>query len=542
MAALLLCNACVKDLDTEPLYENDFTANAAYDSPGSYKQGLAKIYGGFVLVGQDGEGSSEIAVSDAGASELNRAWWSVQELSTDAAKVAWVNDAWTREMNTNTWGTNKNDAIYAVFARTTLIVSLVNEYLRQTAADRLAERGVDAALEADIQKYRAEARLIRAYVYWMGLDVFGNMPFFTEDDPVGTFFPPEKKRADLFAWVEEELKALTTDPDLAEASLSAYPRVNKGVAWGLLARMYLNAEVYTGTARWDDAKTAAGNVINAGVYGLATEYKHLFMADNGENADTKKELIYAVAYDRDEIRSYGGTTFLTAAVLSSGDDDAEARHGIGTTEGWGGPRTTYDYARKFDVSNPDYATGAYDCNDKRAMFHIKGREQEMTEVGTFIQGWSVVKYSNLKSTEAPGGDGVENGIFSSTDYPMMRLAEMYLIYAEAVKRGGGDEALALTYINNLRTRACGNASGNIGAGELTLDFIIDERARELMWEGHRRTDLIRFGLYTSESYKWQWKGGTQSGQGLAARYNLCPYPVDEVRLNENLTPTEGYTY
>jgi hypothetical protein len=540
VAALLLCNACIKDLDTVPLYENDFIANAAYNSPESYKQGLAKIYSGFVLVGQDGEGSPEISINDGGASELNRAWWSVQELSTDAAKVAWVDDAWTREVNTNTWTTLKNDAIYAIFARTTLIVSLVNEYLRQTNDERLAERGVDDALKADIQKYRAEARLVRAYVYWMGMDVFGNMPFFTEDDPVGTFLPPEKKRADLFTWIEDELTALIADPNLAAARANTYPRVDKGVAWGLLARMYINAEVYTGTVRWSDAKTAAANVIAAG-YGLAAEYAHLFMSDNGENTDTRKELIYAVAYDKVETRSYGGTTFLTAAVLSADDLDSEARNNIGTNDGWGGPRTTFAYAQKFGISNPDTSNATYDCNDKRAMFHIKSREEVIANMSVFTQGWSVVKYSNLKSTETPP---VENSTFSSTDYPLMRLAEIYLIYAEAVLReaGGasGSDATALGYLNTLRTRAFKTPETPLAS--YNLDYIIEERARELMWEGHRRTDLIRFGLYTSGDYLWQWKGGNPNGQALDKRFNLCPYPVDDVRLNENLTPTEGYAY
>jgi hypothetical protein len=541
VAALLLCNACIKDLDTVPLYENDFTADAAYNTSESYKQGLAKIYGGFVLVGQDGtSGSPEIAINDGGASELNRAWWSIQELSTDAAKVAWVNDAWTREVNTNTWTTLKNDAIYAVFARTTLVVSLVNEYLRQTSDELLAERGVDASLQAEIHRYRAEARLIRAYVYWMGMDVFGNMPFFTESDPVGTFLPPEKKRADLFAWIEAELTALTNDPDLADARANTYPRVDKGVAWGLLARMYLNAEVYTGTARWNDAKTAAANVI-AGGYGLATEYAHLFMADNGENPDTRRELIYAVAYDKEKTRSYGGTTFLTAAVLSAEEIDQSARNAIGTNDGWGGPRTTFEYAQKFGVSNPDTSLATFDCNDKRAMFHIKGREEEITNMSVFKQGWSVVKYSNLKSTETPP---VENSTFSSTDYPLMRLAEIYLIYAEATLRAAGgsssNDATALGYLNDLRTRAFKSPETPLTAYD--LQYLIDERARELMWEGHRRTDLIRFGLYTTGDYLWPWKGGNPIGQALDERFNLCPYPVDDVRLNENLTPTDGYAY
>lgn len=534
-ASAMMLTSCLDDLNTLPLNENDFTSEKAYGTPESYIQGLAKIYGGFCLVGQSGPGEAEIAVADAGASELNRAWWSIQELSTDAGKVAWGNDPWVREVNTNTWGTIKNDAVYAIYARTLLIVSLANEYLRQTTDGKLSDRGTDVALKADIQKYRSEARLIRAYAYWMGMDVFGNMPFVTEQDPIGAFLPAEKKRPELFAWIESELKELTTDANLADARTNTYPRVDKGVAWGLLARIYLNAQVYTGTPRWADAKEAAAKVIGFG-YGLAGNYKDLFMGDNGENADVKKELIYAVAYDKDKTQSNGGTSFLVNAALASADDNARALTG---SSAWGGIRTSFEYTRKFGVSNPDYTAGTFDCNDKRAMFYIKGRKETINDLYDFIQGWSCIKYSKHSS------DGTTNVTdFNSADYPMMRLAEMYLIYAEATLRaaGGtsGTDATALLYLNGLRTRAFKTPQTPLSSYD--LNYILDERARELMWEGHRRTDLIRYGLYTSGNYLWPWKGGVIQGTALNNRYNLCPYPVDEIRMNTNLTPTEGYTY
>lgn len=131
--------------------------------------------------------------------------------------------------------------------------------------------------------------------------------------------------------------------------------------------------------------------------------------------------------------------------------------------------------------------------------------------------------------------------FSDVDVPVFRLAEMYLIYAEAVKRGGtGDANLALTYINLLRTRAYGNTSGNITASDLTLDFILDERARELYWEGHRRTDLVRFEKFTQNSYLWPWKGGVASGTGVQDFKNLYPLPSADLNVNRNLHQNTGY--
>jgi hypothetical protein len=532
LAAVL--SACVGDLDRLPLAKSDFTSEVAYDSPESYAQGLAKIYAGFALTGQNGVGETEISVADAGASELIREWWSLQELSTDAAKVAWVNDLWTYEVNTNTWTTFKNDALAAIYERTILITSLVNEYFRQTADDRLSARGVDAALKATIQRYRAEARFIRAYCYWMMMDAFGNPPFVTENSPLRDF-PPQISRTDLFKWIEAELVALTQSGDMPAIGAATYPQVDKGAVWGLLARIYLNAGVYTGTPRWADAKTAASNVI-AGPYGLASEYAHLFMADNGQNPDTKKEMIFVADYDSEKTRSYGGTNFLINASMASGDEGRSLINGSG--DGWGGIRTTYEYAQKyFEVSNPDYGNGTFTCPDKRALFYIKGRTQRMSDIGQFTEGWSVVKYNGFPH-DVDLNNPPATALFYSTDFPMMRLAEMYLIYAEATLRAGAIDDTAVGYINDLRARA--GMGRDRTTANVTLTFIIEERARELMWEAHRRTDLIRFDLYTGAGYLWPWKGGVENGRSIAAHYNLCPLLQDDVKLNYNLTQNPGY--
>jgi hypothetical protein len=275
---------------------------------------------------------------------------------------------------------------------------------------------------------------------------------------------------------------------------------------------------------------------------LAENYSHLFMADNGDRADVRKEFVFAVAYDQIKTQSYGGTTAIVNG--SMGPDKT-----VTGSDAWNGFRTSWFYAQKFGISNPDYKNGMYDCNDKRAMFYITGQKEEMEDIGDMGQGWLSVKFSKFSSDGSINAGNVGN--FASTDMPMMRLAEMYLIYAEATLRAAGatnasltqkgTDATALGYLRTLRTRALKTPDGVLD-NNYDLQYIIDERARELMWEGHRRTDLIRFGLYTSAGYLWPWKGGVRQGTGLDARYNLCPYPVDEVRLNQNLTPTEGYTY
>jgi hypothetical protein len=115
------------------------------------------------------------------------------------------------------------------------------------------------------------------------------------------------------------------------------------------------------------------------------------------------------------------------------------------------------------------------------------------------------------------------------------------MYAEAVLRGGGgSRGQALTYINALRTRAYGDASGNITDADLTLDFILNERGRELLWEGHRRTDLVRFARFTGGSYLWAWKGGIEAGRATETFRDLFPLPANELVANPNLKQNPGY--
>lgn len=534
MAAAVSLSSCVKDLDTKPLNDSDFTSDKAYDTPESYRQGLAKIYGGFVLVGPN-EGSADINVSDAGSSELNRAFWTLQEISTDAGKCAWVNDAWVAEVNTNAWSATKNDAIFAAYNRVMMLVTQANEYFRQTSDEKLSQRGVDAALRADIQRYRSEARYLRAYAYWMGMDLFGRMPFVTENDPVGTFNPPQAESADLFRFIESELLALTEDANFREARTNTYPQVDKGAAWGLLARLYLNAETYTGTPRWSDARDAAARVIASG-YVPAKNYKALFMGDNGENPDARNELIFAIAYDKERTKSFGGTSYIIAAAMAGGDKDGKEEI---ASDGWGGIRSSWDYANRFfGAENPDYAAGTYECKDQRAMFYVKDREQDVTDLGLITQGWAVTKFSNRGFLT---GENLGSGAFSSTDMPMIRLGEMYLIYAEANLRAGGSatDPTALGYLNALRKRAF-SASDYTPLSSYNLDYIFDERSRELFWEGHRRTDLIRFGLYLSSEYLWPWKGGVKNGRSLDARYARYPLVIEDLIMNPNLSQNAGY--
>ena len=252
------------------------------------------------------------------------------------------------------------------------------------------------------------------------------------------------------------------------------------------------------------------------------------LADNNLNTSSTGEFIFTINYDGLHTQGYGGTTFLVHAGVG-GSMPASA---FGISGGWSGTRATKNLPELF----PDYPNFTT-ITDKRAEFYTSGQNPEISNITDFTNGLGVTKYRNVKRDGSPGS----SQDFADVDMPLFRLAEMYLIYAEAVKRGGGgDESTALGYINALRTRAYGNTSGNIDAGQMTLDFILNERGRELYWEGFRRTDLIRFNKFVEGSYLWPWKGGVASGTGVSAIRKLYPIPSRDINSNTNLVQNTGY--
>ena len=536
VAGALLLTACINDLDTLPLNPSDSTSETVYgkDEAG-YIAGLTKLYFNFVS-----NETTDLQVSDGGASELVRAYWTVEEVTADACKCAWENDAWVRAMNTNTWSDADNDATYAVYVRTLQGIAYANEYLRQTASDRLSDRGVSSELASRIQGYRAEARFLRAYFYWIALDVFGDVPFTTEHSAFGGGVNPKQaSRKDVFDYCISELTDLAADDSAMPAARSNYPRADKGAVQGLLARMYLNAEVYTGEPMWQEAKQACEAIFSMG-YSLCPNYADLFRGDNGENPDVLKEIIFGVSYDAEQTQSYGGTSYLTLAAIAAADVSAtEMINGV--NNGWGGIRVPYEYVEKyFDVRNPDYTTGTYDVRDKRGeMFYIKGRKESMDgALYVFLNGWSCLKFNNIPHDEDNDSYIETSAIkaYSDIDYPMIRLGEIYLIYAEAcMELGPANTAMAMPKLQELAERAGVSAPTSI-----TQDWLLEERARELMWEGHRRTDLIRYGKFTSSSFLWTYKGGTFSGQGFDDHMKIFAIPASELASNPELHQNPGY--
>ena len=518
MAALMV--SCKKSLDLFP--QNDVTSEVVYATALGYKQSLAKIYGSMALTGNQGPaGQPDVFFpgSDEGANaDFFRSYWKAQELTTDEAVIAW-GDAGIQDFHNMNW-TSSNQFLTGVYYKSLYQVTLVNEFLRQSVDGKLSERNISGADAETIRKYRAEVRFLRAFQYSILMDLFGNPPFITEANEIGGQNPAQIKRTDLFTYVETELKAI--EADLPAARTNDYGRVDQAAAWALLARVYLNAEVYIGTPKYTEAITYSKKVIDAG-YTLTPNYRHLMLADNHLN---KNEFILTINYDGAKTQGFGGTTFLTHASIGGSISAASA----GVNSGWGGIRTTKALVQKF--TDPSGNT------DKRAQFYMSGQNLEIGTQTTFTEGYAITKYKNITRTGV-GGKNIE---FVDIDMPLFRLPEMYLVYAEAVRRGGtgGDLAQALTYLNSLRARAYGSSAGNINTGEMTLQFILDERARELYWEGFRRTDLIRYKQFTENTYLWPWKGGVPGGAGVAAFRNLFPLPSSDINANTNLVQNAGY--
>lgn len=511
-AALLLVGAAgCTDVTLEP--KSTVTGANVFNDPASYREFLAKLYGGLSVSGQQGPaGQGDISGIDEGFSQYMRLYWEMEELPTDEAVIAW-NDAGSQELNTQLWGSS-NQFLTAMYSRVYYQVGLANEFLRETTDAKLSARGVTPELAAQIKQYRAEARFLRALSYWHGIDLFGDIPLVTDADELTATPPKQASRADVYNFIVTELNAIM--PDLAAPRAGEYGRADQGAALMLLAKVQMNAQVYVGQNHYSDARAALETLIASGRYTLDPSFRHLFQADN----NTSPELIFTVPQDGLHTQSYGNTTFIIHAEVGGGMNAGD----FGIEGGWYGLRVRPEVYALFTGGDP------------RGLFFTNGQTVSIDNLTDFNQGVAVAKYSNKTSGGATGS----NPAFPDTDYPMFRLGDAYLMYAECVLRGGGgSQGLALQYVNDLRTRAWGSTAGNITAGQLTLDFLRDERARELLWEGTRRTDLIRFGDYTSAGV-WQWKGGVKSGKATESFRNLYPLPSAELLANPNLKQNAGY--
>ena len=517
VGALLMAGTACGDLTVEP--KSTVTDAQIFKDPASYRSFLAKLYAGLSVTGQAGPaGDADIQGIDEGFSQYIRGYWQLQQLPTDEVLIGW-GDIGLPELNTQLWSAT-NPFIGAMYSRIFYQVALANQFLRETTESKLAGRGASAELRTQVAGYRNEARFLRALSYYHALDLFGSVPLVDETFDVSAL-PRQGTRAEVFAFVESELQAIRGSLPPTSSGTN-YARASQGAVDMLLAKLYLNAEVYTGAPRYSDARVAAEAVIANGQYSLDPNYLRLFSVDN----TASPEIIFSVPFDGVRTRTWGGMTYLVHAAV--GDNMDPAAYGI--DGGWYGLRLRPEAVDRYPT------VGAASVDRRASYIATAGRTKTIANVGASSQGYAAPKFRNVTTGGAPGS----NLTFPDTDYPMFRLADAYLMYAEAVLRGGGgNRATALGYVNALRQRAYGNLAGNITDAQLTLAFILDERSRELLLEGHRRQDLIRFDRF-SDNGVWSWKGNVAAGRTTDSYRDLYPIPANELSANPTVDQNPGY--
>ena len=527
--ALATLNSCTNDLDVVAEDSKILTEERLFSTPEGYKLALAGVYGNLSLTGTGDAGSSFLEGIDPGTSQFGRCMWYLQDLSADEAIWTYENDEGVAEIQRNTW-TAGNPILLGMFSRTMAEVAFANDFLQQSTPEKLSSRGITNSVDvANINVYRNEVRVLRAFAYYNMMDLFGKAPMVTENDAID-FKGPQYNRSQLFSFIESEL--LAAIPGLKDARTNEYGRLDKAVAQMILAKIYLNAEVYIGTPKYVECLEQCDNII-AGGYLLNSNYLNNFTADN----HTSTEMIFTLQSDGIKTQNYGATTVMINGQVGSVESNG-SEFGVG---GWGGAlRLRKQFVQKFD--------GSAFSSDVRKTYTTNsgGRPIDIATITNAGQGYILHKFSNKTS----GGIAGTNSTFVDTDFPLFRLADVYLMYAEAQMRRDGAtnsntstnaNTQSLGYINALRERAnSGSTSANVSASDVNLSFIIDERARELHWEGHRRQDLIRFGKFTGGTYNWAWKGNIANGTSLSNNLNVFPIPSNSIIANPNLTQNTGY--
>ncbi|WP_442266544.1 RagB/SusD family nutrient uptake outer membrane protein [Tenacibaculum sp. ZS6-P6] len=513
--------SCTEDLNIIPNDDQTTLSEELFENESAYKEVLAGIYANFSLTGTDGPTTSNLDGIDPGTSQYGRTLLYLQTLTADQMIWSYENDQGVAEIQRNTW-TPQNPIVLGMFERARASVGFVNNFLNETTPEKLDARNVSNDTRQEIVTYRAEARLVRALAYYHLMDLYGKAPFADENSEINSK-PQEASRSELFTFIESELKAI--ESDLKDPRQNEYGRVDKAVAWTVLAKIYLNAEIYIGSDRYSDCIEYCNKILNSG-YTLAPNYLDLFKADNDQGT-ARNEIIFAFVSDGSFVQNFGPTT-----VMINGSVGSIEKNGVDlgvTTEGWGG-------ALRVRKQFADLFNGGAFITDTRNTLITAERPITITDIADRDTGYIIAKYSNVSSGGIAGG----NQTFVDTDFPLFRLADVNLMYAEAVLRGGSGGSIgeAVTLVNQLRTRA--NNPQAITVTDLTLDFILDERSRELHWEAHRRQDLIRFGRFTGGNYNWAWKGNATNGIAIANHLDLFPIPASSLASNPNLTQNSGY--
>lgn len=527
--------SCINDLNISPI---DPQADGSFDQQGVFVKGYAMLG----LTGQKGiAGSADLDGQDEGESGFYRTTFNCNELPTDECLWAWQDNQDIPQFTNISWNSSSQRTEW-VYVRLGYNITQYNFFLDQT----------EGKTDEETLRQRAEIRFLRALHYWYFLDLFGKAPF---KEHFNNELPVEKKGAELYAYIQNELNDI--EGNMYEPRQAPFGRADKAANWLLRARLYLNAGVYTGQTDYAKAEEYAGKVIDSG-YELCDNYAELFMADNDENPNAMQEIILPIRQDGVKTRNYGGSVYLICATRIAGMPR------MGTTNGWSCifacaamvqkffsnlddvpmlpadveiPTKGLDTDEQIDDFDAKYGIRTEDmikaAGDDRALLYSGvggGRRKLQTDAITgFTNGLSIVKWQNYRSDGKP----VNHTEYPDTDIPLFRLAEAYLTRAEALFRQDKD---ATADINKLRSRA--NCTRMVET--VTEQELIDEWSREFYMEGRRRSDLVRFDMFTTNKYVWDWKGGTMNGAPVASHYNVFPVPVSDLNNNPNMSQNPNY--
>ena len=398
----------------------------------------------------------------------------------------------------------------------------------------------------------AELKTVRALAYFMMMDLYGNVPIYTT---YGEFNPLKNSpRTEVFNFIEQELKAALPNLDPAVGS-STYGRANKYTAFALLAKMYLNSQYYTGTARYNECIVACDSIINSNKYALEprASYLKMFHLNNGPQM---KEFIFAIPYDPAAIARPGTNGFMYHARY---DLPRSTRTKYSLPYQPEGPRSTLpEFYAHFndpnDIRNQQWLSGLqyhhngtpiivnttkrgydhkYAGTDGSAAFSyhvnltpaIELRQSVNTfDVGNDELGWNM-GYRNIKYY--PDSTSISRN--QNNDVPMFRYSDIILMKAEAILRGGtatmGQTALSL--VNQLKAQR----STSPALAAITLDELYSERSRELVMENWHRNDMIRFGKFEG---RWGFKTDADPN------HRIFPIPTSAFAVNPALVQNDGY--
>lgn len=572
--ATLGLGACVNDLDQFPQDPNKITPNRFKENPREYLgEVMGKCYSSLAVSGQPGpNGDCDISGLDGGTSQWTRTIFMLQEFPTD--ECLWMyNDGGVDELRWGTWS-NTNAAIYGTYSRLYVHIAVCNDFIRLASNPGQYDITYDAELQKDVDQLILEARALRDLSYYYVIDFFGDAVWAWDDMKYGEV-PQQTTRTDLFNKVTADLEDVLSKFQ----DSNVYGRLSKDGVESLLCRYYLNAEVYTGTAMYDKCWEHAQNIIarhQGGGFqnsGLANDYLSLFCANNrmfapAGDLKAQNEILWYIPQDATYTQPYGGSTFLVnggiknmaTADIDILKGDANVADGYmnqlwyGTTDSWGCMHARPQLSDKFNFVN------GYSGDGRTYLWLTEsaGFQKQNVPFNEFQAGYACMKFTAVdcnpdgtmpkfvdpvtglrragvttETQQSQGGytwtqynvDGASQ--FHNTGVPVIRLADVYLMAAESALRMGSHQAEALTYVNYVRERA-GVPAWN--SGELTLNSLLDERARELYWESTRRTDLIRYNRFTGSNYLWAWKGGVEGGTALPSHFNLYPIPANVVAV------------